>query len=87
MKKTSRLVNDIPDWMDPIDREAWLDYLEMRRKKKKPMTPKSTERALEKLWALKSEGQTICLVLNQSTDNCWLGLFKVNRTYLEGFLR
>lgn len=81
-KKQQKLF-ELPEWVDP---EAWNDYCEMRKAKKKPMLESTKERALQKLWQLKEQGQPVLLVINQSVDNGWIGFFPVSRSYLEGFM-
>lgn len=80
--KPKKLVDELPDW---IPLEAWEGWLEMRRLKKKPLTEGAKERAIQKLWRLRQAGHSPLLVLNQSEDNGYTGLFPVSRTYLDGF--
>lgn len=72
--------------------QAFLDYLEMRKQIKKPMTDRAIELAIKKLEELSalpfSEGMDNDLaiqILNQSVMNSWQGLFplkeqKINST-------
>ena len=62
--------------------QAFLDYLEMRKQIKKPMTDRAVELAMKKLKELSaipfSEGidnDVAIKILEQSTMNCWQGLF------------
>ena len=65
---------ELPSWI-PI--EAWMGFLEMRKKIKKPMTDRAVGLAISKLENLKTEGNEPGEVLNQSTMNCWQGLFPI----------
>lgn len=64
----------MPDWV-PI--EAWAGYLEMRKKIRKPMTPRAEQLAINTLDKLRQQGQDVAAVLDQSTLNSWQGLFAV----------
>lgn len=62
--------------------QAFVEYLEMRKKIKKPMTDRAVELAMKKLKELSaipfSEGidnDVAIKILEQSTMNCWQGLF------------
>lgn len=56
--------------------KAFLDYIEMRKKLKKPMTERAIELAINKLENL-SNGDTVTkiAILEQSIMNSWQGLF------------
>lgn len=58
---------------------AWREWVEMRRKTKKPITTERTRQmAINKLMELsKGDAEEAVKVLNQSTDHCWVGLFAV----------
>lgn len=58
---------------------AWREWVEMRRKTKKPITTERTRTmAINKLMELsKGDAEEAVKVLNQSTDHCWVGLFAV----------
>lgn len=58
---------------------AWREWVEMRRKTKKPITTERTRTmAINKLMELsKGDAGEAVKVLNQSTDHCWVGLFAV----------
>lgn len=62
--------------------QAFLDYLEMRKQIKKPMTDRAVELAMKKLKELSTlsfsesmDNDTAIKILEQSTMNCWQGLF------------
>lgn len=63
---------------------AFLDYLEMRKQIKKPMTEKAADLAIKKLYELATvpfsdsmDKDLAIRILNQSTMNSWQGLFPV----------
>lgn len=61
---------------DPELDEALSDYASMRTKIKKPLTSKALERAMIKLESLSHGDKNLKIqLLNQSTDNCWIGIF------------
>ena len=61
---------------DPELNEALSDYASMRAKIKKPLTSKALERAMIKLESLSHGDKNLKIqLLNQSTDNCWIGIF------------
>lgn len=64
----------VPDWM-PID--AWAGFLEMRRRIKKPATPRAQQLLIAKLEQMDRAGQNIAAVLDQSTMSNWQGIFEV----------
>lgn len=65
---------EIPPW---IPLEAWLGFVEMRKKIRKPLTERAVSLAITKLSELKALGHKPDRVLNQSTMNCWQGLFEL----------
>jgi hypothetical protein len=68
----------LPDW---IDKEAWRGFTEMRRLKKKPMTSMAVTRTLKALERLREAGEDANLVLNQSEDQGYTGVFPVSESY------
>ena len=63
----------------PLDEKlnkAFVDYVEMRKQIKKPMTERAIELAQKKLEELsKGDNDVSILILEQSVMNCWQGLF------------
>ena len=62
--------------------QAFLDYLEMRKQIKKPMTERAVELAIKKLEELSTlpfsdsmDNDLAIQILNQSVMNSWQGLF------------
>ncbi len=61
---------------DELLNQAFLDYLEMRKKIKKPMTDKAISISINKLRKLSGDDNDLAIrILEQSIVNCWLGLF------------
>lgn len=63
-----------PEWVDP---EAWVAYVAMRDRIRKPMTARAKELAIGRLTELRDQGQDAKAVLEQSVFNSWQGLFAV----------
>ena len=52
----------------------------MRKQNKKPIsTARTTKRLLSKLDNLSDDDNTKIAIVNQSTDHCWQGFFKLNK--------
>jgi hypothetical protein len=64
----------LPDW---IPLEAWNDFLEMRRSLRSSPTEKAKALLVRKLQEFKSEGQDVRVVLEQSVERSWKGVFPV----------
>jgi hypothetical protein len=62
----------LPEW---IPEKPWNDYLEMRRRLKKPATKRAMELAVKELEKLADQGQSPKLILEQSIINSWQGIF------------
>lgn len=57
---------------------AWNEYVAMRKKLKKPLTPYAESLAKKKLIELSAGDIKHAIeILDQSTFNCWLGLFPI----------
>lgn len=81
---------------DELLNQAFLDYLEMRKQIKKPMTERAIELAMKKLEELSAlpfsggmDNDLAIRILNQSVMNSWQGLFplkeqKTNYQYKKG---
>jgi len=62
----------LPDF---INKELWNDFLEMRKKIRASPTEKAKGLLIKKLETLKSEGNDLCAVLEQSIMNNYKGVF------------
>lgn len=69
----SKAVDPLPDW---LDREAWSAFLEMRRKKRKPMTPRAQTLIFGKLDKWRAKGHDPTAILDASTVNAWTDLYE-----------
>lgn len=73
-KREQAITTILPAWI-PLD--AWNGFLGMRKAIKKPITPDAIPLAIKKLESLTAAGNDARAVLEQSTMNCWQGLFEV----------
>jgi hypothetical protein len=64
---------DLPPW---VDQEAWKAYEEMRRKIRKPMTPRARELVLKKLAGFEARGLSSTESLNQSVVGSWTDVYE-----------
>lgn len=64
----------LPDWLPQAE---WQAFLIMRKGIKKPLTDHGITLAIKKLDDLRLAGHPPADVLNQSTLNCWQGLFEI----------
>jgi hypothetical protein len=67
----------LPDWV-PL--EPWNDFLEMRKALRSSPTEKAKALLMRKLEKLKSEGQDVRAVLEQSVERSWKGVFAVKES-------
>lgn len=65
---------EIPDWV-PI--EAWAGFEDMRKRIKKPLTPRARSLAIAELEKLREAGNDPGAVLDRSVLNSWQGLFEL----------
>ena len=70
-------VVSLPEW---IDKELWEDFKQFRKEMKKPMTELMQKKMINRLEKMRSEGQNVEDVLNQSIANGWQGIFEVKST-------
>ena len=65
--------------------EALLDFYQMRKQNKKPIsTARTTKRLLSKLDNLSDNDNTKIAIVNQSTDHCWQGFFELKNKEAAG---
>lgn len=67
----------LPDW---LPKDAWKAFLEVRRQKKAPNTPRALKLALTELTRLKSLGHDPAAVLDQSTVKGWKFVFPLSQS-------
>lgn len=70
------------DW---IPKDAWQGFVEMRRKQGAPLTDHATKLIVGKLETLRTSGQNVGEVLDQSTLNGWKGIFAVDERNRNGY--
>lgn len=63
----------LPDW---LPKEAWAGFCEMRRKARKPLTPRAQDLILSKLDRWRMAGHDPGAILDSSTANGWTGIFE-----------
>lgn len=80
-KENKSILNDYTD--SPPLIEAVNNFSEMRRSIKKPMTVKALSMMLTKLDSLSSNDEEKIAILNQSTMNCWQGIFELKRQGIQ----
>jgi len=71
----------LPDW---IPEKTWEEYLEMRKRMKKPLLEKSFPRVWKELDRLRGMGNSSETVLNQSIINTWQGVFEIKKPFNTG---
>lgn len=78
---TPKYISALPDWL-PLD--AWNGWIEMRKARKKPLTERAMQRALNKLDDMRQAGQDIAEVLDRSTMNNWLDIYEIKGAVNNG---
>lgn len=66
--------SEIPDWVPAAE---WAGFEDMRKRIKKPLTPRARTLAIAKLSELRAAGHDPAQVLDRSTLNSWQGLFEL----------
>jgi hypothetical protein len=67
-----------------IDATAWAAFEEMRKTIRKPLTDDARRLAVGRLDKFAAEGMTATAVLNQSTLQCWAGVFPIKPDFNHG---
>ena len=88
--KINNRVAKTPDVYYPNDEklnQAFIDFMEMRKKIKKPMTDRAITLAMNKLKELSTlpfsdtmDNDLAIQILEQSTMNCWQSLYPINKS-------
>jgi len=75
--KAKKPVAVAPLWSPPpwLDVEAWEAFDEMRKKLKKPMTPRARELIVKKLAGFEAQGHNSTEILNQSVVSGWTDVY------------
>jgi hypothetical protein len=64
---------ELPDWLNKTD---WNDFVEMRKKLKKPMTDRAVKLMLSKLETMKNKGIDTSEVLQKSIVSDWIDVYE-----------
>lgn len=67
----------LPDW---IPAEPWAGYVEMRKKKRAPMTPRALQLKVAELLRFRDAGHDVGAILDKSTANCWTDVYEPKGT-------
>ena len=74
----------LPDW---LPKEAWISYVEMRKKLRKAPTDRAIELVIAKLLKLKAEGHSPVAVLEQSVRNSWQDVFPLRDKVVSSLVK
>jgi uncharacterized protein YdaU (DUF1376 family) len=64
---------ELPDWLNKTD---WNDFVEMRKKLKKPMTDRAVKLMISKLETMKDKGIDTSAVLQKSIVSDWIDVYE-----------
>jgi len=73
-EKATSVAFVLPDW---IPKETWEQFLEMRKRIKKPPTDYAIKLLIDKLSRFRTNGQDIKLVLEKSITSGWQDVFEI----------
>lgn len=59
-----------------IDREAWEEYEAMRKRIKKPLTPRMIRQKLARLQEFKEAGYDVTSIIDEATNGYWLDFYQ-----------
>lgn len=68
----------LPDW---VPKQSWGDFVEMRKKIRKPLTVAAMWLAVRDLEKLRGKGYDVIEIINQSILNSWSGFFPLKENY------
>lgn len=71
----------LPEW---VDAKTWQDFKDMRYKIRKPMTQRAIELTIQALERLRTQGNDPMLVLEQSIQKSWQGVFELKPDFSKG---
>lgn len=72
-KKEIQAQAPLPDWL-PM--EAWIGYVEMRKRIRKQMTPRAKQLVLKSLADMQAKGLSVAQSLDNSTRNSWVDVYE-----------
>jgi hypothetical protein len=73
-------VQSLPSYLST---EAWSEFVKMRTRIKKPLTDYAARLLLKRLQAIKDAGHCPNAALDQSTVNCWAGVWPAREDKIE----
>lgn len=76
-----RVVASLPSW---VPEDAWKGFVEMRGRIRAPLTDRAKTLAIANLEKLRLDGNDPELVLNQSVEKSWRGLFPITPAKANG---
>jgi hypothetical protein len=75
VKKQFSNIYSYADTKSDTFKEAWRGFVDMRKAKKKPLTDRAVKSIFKKLNEYASDDETQAKILDESTVNCWSGVF------------
>lgn len=78
-KRTVSLSLSLQELPSYIPEEVFQEYVNMREKKKKPLTPYAMKLTLAKLGRLHDQGQNVKDILEAAITNCWTGVWPIEQ--------
>jgi hypothetical protein len=85
VKKHSHNIYSYADAKSDTFKEAWRGFVDMRKAKKKPLTERAIKSIFKKLDEYASDDETQAKILDQSTVNCWTGVFPLRESNANGY--
>jgi len=81
-KALSKEKIEMPEWMD-VDK--WNAFVEMRNKRKKPLTEYAKRLAINSLIEMRESGQPIDVVMDKAIMNSWLSFYPLKQDELASY--
>ena len=79
-KRQSDILDELDKYGLPTSvREAMVDFIDMRKAKKRPLTARALKMAISKLFELSKDEKTQIAIIEQSIYHNWDGLFAVKK--------
>lgn len=72
----------LPDW---VPKQEWDNFVEMRKKIRRPMTEAAMKLAVRELEKLRQKGEDVVSVINQSILNAWQSFYPIKNEQSGGF--
>lgn len=71
----------LPNWLPS---EAWTEWLQYKKERRKPMTPMTQKKQWRELERYMADGHLPADVINQSITQGWTGLFPLKKEHVNG---